>query len=97
MLLKGNPTVVCGPSGEAWVNTSGNAGMATGGSGDALAGVVAGLMAQGVPTETAARLGAYVHGAAGDLARDELGLHGMVAGDILRMTPRAMKQLAEGE
>ena len=97
VLLKGNPTVVCGPAGEAWVNTSGNAGMATGGSGDALTGVVAGLMAQGIPTETAARLGAYVHGAAGDLARDELGLHGMIAGDIQRMIPPAMKHLAEGE
>jgi len=96
-LLKGAPTVVCGPSGETWLNPTGNPGMATGGAGDVLTGLIAGLIAQGVAPEIAARLGAYAHGLAGDLARDKLGVHGMIAGDILRALPRALKDLAEAE
>lgn len=95
VLLKGNPTVICGASGAEWVNTSGNAGMATGGAGDVLTGIIAGLIAQGVEPETGARLGAYLHGMAGDRARDELGIHGMIAGDILRHVPGAMKEFAD--
>lgn len=95
LLLKGAPTVVCGPSGETWVNPTGNAGMATAGSGDVLTGLIAGFIAQGVESEIAARLGAYLHGLAGDLARDELGEHAMIAGDILRHVPQALKGLAE--
>jgi ADP-dependent NAD(P)H-hydrate dehydratase / NAD(P)H-hydrate epimerase len=97
VLLKGDPTVVCGPSGEEWVNTSGNSGMASGGMGDVLTGTIAGLIAQGLGAEKAARLGAYVHGLAGDLARDELGLHGMIAGDVLARLPTAMKKLSDPE
>ena len=95
VLLKGAPTVVCGPSGEAWVNPSGNPGMATAGSGDVLTGIITGLVAQGVEPEIAARLGAYVHGTAGDKARGELGVYGMIAGDILRHVPAALKQLTQ--
>jgi ADP-dependent NAD(P)H-hydrate dehydratase / NAD(P)H-hydrate epimerase len=90
MLLKGAPTVVTGPSGETWVNPTGNAGMATAGTGDVLTGMIAGLLGQGVEPETAARLAAFVHGTAGDLARDELGMTGMIAGDILRLVPQAI-------
>lgn len=93
LLLKGAPTVVCGPSGETWVNPTGNAGMATAGAGDVLTGAIAGLIAQGVAPEVAARLGAFAHGMAGDFARDELGTHGMIAGDILRHLPKAMREL----
>ena len=94
LLLKGAPTVVCGPSGETWVNPTGNPGMASAGSGDVLTGLIAGFIAQGVEPEIAARLGAYVHGMAGDFARDELGVHGMIAGDILRHVPKTLKELA---
>ena len=94
ILLKGAPTVVCGPSGECWVNPTGNPGMATAGSGDVLTGLITGLIAQGVEPERAARLGAYLHGAAGDDARDELGVYGMLAGDILRHLPTAMRKIA---
>jgi len=68
--------------------------MATGGSGDVLTGIITGLIAQRVEPEDAARLAAYVHGTAGDLARDELGVHGMIAGDILRHVPTAIRKLA---
>ncbi len=94
LLLKGAPTVVCGPSGQAWVNPTGNAGMATGGSGDVLTGIIAGLIGQDVDPEIAARLGAYIHGVAGDLARDKRGVHGMIASDILFHVPLAIKTLA---
>jgi len=93
VLLKGAPTIVCGPSGETWVNPTGNAGMATAGAGDVLTGVITGLIAQGCEPEIAARLGAYAHGVAGDFARDDLGVHGMIAGDILRNVPKALKGL----
>lgn len=93
LLLKGAPTVICGPSGETWVNPTGNAGMATAGSGDVLTGLITGFIAQGVVPEVAARLGAYAHGLAGDRARDELGEHAMIAGDILRHVPGALKHL----
>jgi NAD(P)H-hydrate epimerase len=96
LLLKGAPSVVCGPSGETWVNPTGNAGMATAGAGDVLTGLIAGLIAQGLQPEIAARLGAYAHGMAGDFARDELGTHGMIAGDILRHLPKAMRELEKG-
>lgn len=93
VLLKGDPTVVCGPSGDVWVNTTGNSGMATAGMGDVLTGAIAGLFGQLHDAEVATRLGAYVHGLAGDLARDELGAHGMIAGDVLAKLPAAMRKL----
>ena len=93
VLLKGDPTVVCGPSGDDWVNTTGNSGMATAGMGDVLTGAIAGLYGQLRDAEVATRLGAYVHGLAGDLARDDLGVHGMIAGDVLERLPAAMRKL----
>jgi ADP-dependent NAD(P)H-hydrate dehydratase / NAD(P)H-hydrate epimerase len=93
ILLKGAPTIVCGPSGETWVNPTGSAGMATGGSGDVLTGVIAAMIGQGVEPEVAARLGAHLHGTAGDLAQDTHGMHGMIAGDILMNVPSAIKAL----
>jgi len=93
VVLKGGPTVIGFPDGEVFINSSGNAGMATAGSGDVLTGVIAGLMAQGLAAESAAVAGVYIHGLAGDLARDELGEMGLVAGDILRYVPGAIKRL----
>ena len=94
LVLKGAPTVVAAPDGRTFVNPTGNPGMATAGSGDVLTGLVAGLLAQGVPAPAAAACAVYVHGLAGDLARDELGLWGMRATDICERVPRAILQVA---
>ena len=70
------------PDGRAFVNPTGNAGMATAGSGDVLTGIIAGLLAQGCGPLSASLCGVYLHGLAGDRARDELGEWGMLAGDL---------------
>ncbi|MEW6751446.1 MAG: NAD(P)H-hydrate dehydratase [Candidatus Latescibacterota bacterium] len=90
LVLKGAPTVVALADGRRFVNPTGNAGMATAGAGDVLTGLIAGLMAQGVAPEMAACLGVYLHGRAGDLARDEIGEWGLRAGDIEAHVPRAL-------
>lgn len=82
LVLKGAPTVVALSDGRVAVNSTGNPGMATAGSGDVLTGIIAGLMAQGLGAEAAACLGVYVHGRAGDRAVERLGEWGMRAGDI---------------
>lgn len=89
LLLKGAPSIVALPIGKVFVNPTGNAGMATAGSGDVLTGLVAGLVAQGVSVEDAPILGAYLHGDAGDRARDRLGEWGLLARDILGEIPHA--------
>ena len=94
VVLKGAPTVTATPEGQAYVNPTGNEGMATGGAGDVLTGVIASLIGQGLSPEDAAWVGAYIHGLAGDLARDEKGVHGMVAGDILDKVPEVIKRLS---
>lgn len=95
VILKGAPSVIAAPSGQAWLNPSGNEGMATAGSGDVLTGLIGGFLAQGLMDIDAALLGCYVHGKAGDLAYEELGSRGMIAGDILRMVPEALKELGK--
>lgn len=88
VVLKGAGTMVS--DGERlYVNASGNPGMATAGSGDVLTGVIASLLAQGMTTFDGAILGVHLHGLAGDLAAAELGMHGMIASDILDRLPRA--------
>ena len=93
VLLKGAPTVASDPSGEIFLNPTGNCGLASGGSGDVLTGIIASLLAQGVGALPAAALGAYVHGLAADLAADEIGRVGMVAGDVMDALPRAYLSL----
>jgi len=90
VVLKGAPTVAAGPGGRVVVNATGNPGMATIGSGDVLTGVIAGLIAQGMAPSEAGWAGAYVHGLAGDLARDRYGIRGMLASDILSNIPGAL-------
>ncbi|HUT76188.1 MAG TPA: NAD(P)H-hydrate dehydratase, partial [Polyangia bacterium] len=85
--LKGARTVVAAPDGRIWVNTSGNPGMATGGTGDVLAGVIGGLLAQGMSPLEATLLGVSLHGSAGDLAAERLGEPGLLAGDLLAELP----------
>jgi len=83
VILKGAATVVADPSGDAAICPTGNAGMATAGTGDVLAGLVAALLAQGMSAADAARAAVYVHGAAGDRMAARTGLAGLVASDLL--------------
>ncbi len=93
LILKGAPTVIASPTGEVFINSTGNAGMATGGSGDVLTGIIAGLAGQHLDPLRAALLGVYVHGLAGDLARDKLGEWSMLAGDIMEQLPLALQRM----
>jgi NAD(P)H-hydrate epimerase len=92
--LKGARTVVAGPDGRVTINPTGNAGMATAGTGDVLTGVISALVAQGLPPTDAARLGVYLHGAAGDLVAADRGERGMLAGDLLDRLPAALERIA---
>lgn len=82
VVLKGHETIVTNGK-KVFTNTTGNPGMASGGSGDILTGVIAALLGQGLATFEAAQLGVYAHGLAGDVARDQNGVVGMIAGDIV--------------
>ncbi len=93
LILKGYNTIVASPDGRCYVNTTGNPGMATAGSGDILTGVIAGLCAQGLDDHLAAVLGVYIHGLAGDIAAEHKTQISMVAGDILESLPHAFKQV----
>lgn len=88
VVLKGHGTVVTDGR-RVFLNTNGNPGMATGGSGDCLTGVIAALLGQGMSAFDAACLGAYIHGLAGDIARDQGGEVGLIAGDIVDALPDA--------
>ena len=94
LLLKGSKTVVTNGK-EVYVNTTGNPGMATAGSGDVLTGIILALLGQGYGTMEAGKIGAYIHGSAGDLAKEELGEMGMVASDIIRYLPKTLKRMEE--
>ncbi len=83
VVLKGHRTVVAAPLGNVFVNSTGNPGMAVGGSGDVLAGMIAGLLAQGLAPWDAARAGVYLHGAAGDATAARLSQHAMLPSDLL--------------
>lgn len=95
IILKGAYSVVITPQGQCYFNTTGNPGMATGGSGDVLTGVVLALLAQGYAPKDAACLAMYVHGLAGDVARKKHGMMGMTAGDIVKYLPLAWRMMEE--
>ena len=94
--LKGAHTVVAFPDGQLMVSPFANPGLATAGTGDVLAGTIAGLLAQGLSLQDGAALGVYLHGAAGELVRDELGDTGLLASDLLTAIPKAIKDLKSG-
>jgi NAD(P)H-hydrate epimerase len=89
VILKGYQTVVAAPDGNAWINSTGNAGMATGGTGDVLTGMLAGLIAQYGPAAAALCFGVYLHGLAGDIAYADSGEAPLMATDLIRSIPRA--------
>jgi NAD(P)H-hydrate epimerase len=97
VVLKGAFTVVAAPDGRVVVLPFANAGLASAGSGDVLAGAVVGLRAQGMGAHEAAVAGAYLHGIAGEFARAELGDMGMVAGDLPLRLPLALRRVRQGE
>jgi len=91
-VLKGHRTIVANVDGAMDVNDTGNPGMASGGCGDVLTGVIAGLLGQGLAPFDAARLGVSLHGLAGDLAAEEVGEVGLIASDVLDRIPAAIEQ-----
>lgn len=95
VLLKGSRTVVTNPRLEQYINTTGNAGMATGGSGDVLAGLCASLCARGLECGDAAAAAAYIHGTAGDIAAVRTGQEGLTASDILSALPDAFCRILQ--
>jgi ADP-dependent NAD(P)H-hydrate dehydratase / NAD(P)H-hydrate epimerase len=93
VVLKGHRTLIAQPDGTVWVNTTGNPGMATGGTGDILTGMVAGLIAQNPDRIADAVIAAvHLHGLAGDVARESMGEHSMVATDLLTALPEAFRR-----
>ncbi len=95
LLLKGSGTVISSPSGQVTVNTSGNTALAKGGSGDVLAGVIAGFAAQGAALDDACELGAYLHGLAGERLSAELGEAGVLPSDLPIVIAKEMKRLSQ--
>ncbi len=91
LALKGAGTVVGGPDGRLFVNPTGNPGMAKGGSGDVLTGMIGAFLARGFEAEAAVQAGCYLHGLAGDLACAERGEEAMIAGDIIEAIPQALR------
>jgi len=83
VILKGAYSAISAPDGKCYFNTTGNPGMATGGSGDVLTGIITGLMSQGYPPLETCLLGVYIHGLAGDLAAKTSGQEALIAGDII--------------
>lgn len=92
LVLKGHHTVVASPR-QTYVNKTGNPGMATGGSGDVLTGIISAILAQGATAFEAACFGVYLHGLAGDLAKKDKGEFALIAGDIIERIPQAFKKV----
>jgi ADP-dependent NAD(P)H-hydrate dehydratase / NAD(P)H-hydrate epimerase len=93
IVLKGANTIVATPNGRAHLSPFANPGLASGGTGDVLAGAITGLIAQGLGPFEAASVGVYLHGLAAELVRRELGDAGMLAGDVASALPRAIREL----
>ena len=95
VIVKGADTLVALSGGDAYINTTGNPGMATAGAGDVLTGIIVSLAGQGLSTDDAARAGVFVHGMAGDMAAEKIGQHGLTASDIADYVPFALKEIID--
>ena len=95
LVLKGHRTITATPEGSVLVNTTGGSGLAKGGSGDVLTGVIASLLAQGAGAVQAAAAGVWLHGRAGDLAEQELTAYGMTPEDTVNHLPAAIREILE--
>ncbi len=93
LVLKGSPTIVADPNGRCFVNQSGNSGMATGGSGDVLTGIIGSFLAQGMAALDAAIAGVFIHGLAGDIAANDLTERAMIASDMTDALPEVFELL----
>ncbi|RCK77374.1 MAG: NAD(P)HX epimerase / NAD(P)HX dehydratase [Ignavibacteriae bacterium] len=97
LVLKGAPTITVTPDNRVYINSTGNPGMATAGSGDVLSGIISGLFAQGLNAEDASIAGVYLHGLAGDIAKLNLGIKSLTATDIQKYIPDAIKLIERGK
>ncbi len=95
LVLKGRHTVVAFPDGEVWINPTGNPGMAKGGSGDVLGGMLAAFLGQGIEPRRAIPLGVYLHGLAGDRCAQKLGEYAMTPMDLIETLPEVLKEAEE--
>lgn len=95
IILKGHYSALCMPDGTVAFNSTGNAGMATAGSGDVLTGIITALLARGYNQKDACLIGMYIHGLAGDIAAAELGMESLTAGDIISYLPKAFRRLED--
>ena len=93
LLLKGSPSLIALADGSIIINSTGNSGLATGGSGDVLTGIIAGLMAQGLPPCPASIAGSYIHGQAADHFAETESETTLIAGDLLRCLPETLKRI----
>ena len=97
VILKGYHTIVTASDGEQYINITGNPGLATGGSGDVLAGITASLTARGINETTAAAMAVYIHGKAGDIAKDKYGMESVTASLVMESIPDALRQILQVE
>eukprot|EP00362_Geleiidae_sp_MMETSP1317_P002312 CAMPEP_0201282542 /NCGR_PEP_ID=MMETSP1317-20130820/5913_1 /ASSEMBLY_ACC=CAM_ASM_000770 /TAXON_ID=187299 /ORGANISM="Undescribed Undescribed, Strain Undescribed" /LENGTH=519 /DNA_ID=CAMNT_0047595515 /DNA_START=1783 /DNA_END=3342 /DNA_ORIENTATION=+ len=97
LVLKGAGTVIATPDGRVFVNCSGNCGMASGGMGDVLTGMISGLITQGYSLETAVNIGVYLHGAAADSLSESVGKFGFIASDVVDAIPYELKKFTSNE
>ena len=93
VILKGHYSALCCPDGHVTFNNTGNAGMATAGSGDVLTGIITALLARGYKQKEACMVGMYLHGMAGDIAAKHLGMESLMASDLIQYLPEAFKRL----
>jgi NAD(P)H-hydrate epimerase len=93
LVLKGVPTVIAVPDGKLFINSTGNSGMATAGTGDVLTGIISAFLAQGMTPQESSILGVYMHGYIGDIMAEKKGKHSLIASDIIKAIPSVFKKI----